>query len=125
MVYSINVGSNFNSSSAVIVFSKYIFGVWSFLYAVSLPKTFFIVFFSVLVYIFSFIQKIQYLYLIECIVQSEHMCSHGTSEGADQRSFHSPVSGPEEEEEELDITSSRDLDNGDIWQHSSGSGGDA
>ncbi|XP_069682518.1 tyrosine-protein phosphatase non-receptor type 9 isoform X3 [Periplaneta americana] len=55
--------------------------------------------------------------------QGEHMCSHGASEGGDRRSCHSPVSGPEEEEEELEITSSRDLDNGDIWQHSSGSGG--
>ncbi|PNF33815.1 Tyrosine-protein phosphatase non-receptor type 9 [Cryptotermes secundus] len=51
--------------------------------------------------------------------QGEHVCSHGASDGGDQKSFHSPVSGPEEEEE---ITSPRDLDNGDIWQHSSGSG---
>jgi hypothetical protein len=64
------------------------------------------------------------LYLIECIMQGELMCSHGAGEGGDQRSFHSPVSGPEEEEEELEITSSRDLDNGDIWHHSSGSGGE-
>lgn len=34
----------------------------------------------------------------------------------------SPVSGPEEEEEELDITSGRGLDNGDAWQHSSSGG---
>ena len=51
------------------------------------------------------------------------MCSHGASETGDKRSCNSPVSGPEEEEEELEITSARDLDNGDIWQHSSGSGG--
>lgn len=48
------------------------------------------------------------------------MSSHGASEGGVQKSCHSPISGPEEEEE---ITSPRDLDNGDIWQHSSGSGG--
>jgi hypothetical protein len=53
------------------------------------------------------------------------MCSHGASETGDKRSCNSPVSGPEEEEEELEITSARDLDNGDIWQHSSGSGGNA
>jgi hypothetical protein len=64
------------------------------------------------------------LYLVDCIMQGEHTCSHGASESGDQMSFHSPVSGTEEEEEELEITSSRDLDNGDIWQHSSGSGGD-
>jgi hypothetical protein len=55
-------------------------------------------------------------------MQGEHTCSHGASDGGDQRSCPSPMSGPEEEEE-LEITS-RDLDNGDTWQHSSGSGGD-
>jgi hypothetical protein len=60
------------------------------------------------------------LYLLECVTQGELESSHGDSEGADQKSCHSPVSGPEEEQE---VASPRDLDNGDIWQHSSGSGG--
>jgi hypothetical protein len=47
------------------------------------------------------------------------VCSHGASEGGDLKSCHPPLTGPEEEEK---ITSPRDLDNGDIWQHSSGSG---
>lgn len=36
------------------------------------------------------------------------------------RGYHTPVSGAEEEEEELEIA--RDLNNGDVWQHT-GSGG--
>ncbi|CAG2055359.1 unnamed protein product [Timema podura] len=54
------------------------------------------------------------------------MCSNAGGEmgkEGEKRGFHSPVVAANEEEDDLEITSSRDLDNGDIWQPSSGSGG--
>lgn len=62
---------------------------------------------------------------LQAYQQGELMCSsHAGGEGRPKtRPCHSPVSGPEEEEEDLEITSARDMDNGDIWQHNSGSGG--
>nr|CAD7439153.1 unnamed protein product [Timema bartmani] len=58
--------------------------------------------------------------------QVELMCSNAGGEigkEGEKRGFHSPVVAADEEEDDLEITSSRDLDNGDIWQPSSGSGG--